>query len=70
MKNKNLWSEETNIELLGFKSKQHVWRKPGTAHHLPNTIPTGKRGGGSIMLWGVFQLQGQNDWLHLKERKM
>jgi len=26
-----------------------VWRKPGIGHHLANTIPTVKHGGGSIM---------------------
>ena len=36
----------------------HVWRKPRTAHHLPNTIPTVKHGGGSIMLWGCFSVAG------------
>ena len=35
VRKKNLWSDETN-------SKRHVWRKLGTAHHLPNTIPTVK----------------------------
>jgi len=35
-----------------------VWRKPGTAHHLPNTIPTVTHGGGSIMLCGCFSAAG------------
>ncbi|KAK3557580.1 hypothetical protein QTP70_030511, partial [Hemibagrus guttatus] len=50
MRNKILWSDATKIELFGLNGKRHVWRKPGTAHHLANTIPTVKHGGGSIML--------------------
>ncbi len=50
--NKILWSDETKIELFGLNSKRYVWRKPGTAHYLSNTVPTVKHGGGSIMLWG------------------
>ncbi|KAG2456321.1 TC1A transposase, partial [Polypterus senegalus] len=54
VRNKILWSDETKIELFGLNSKRYVWRQPGTAHHLSNTVPTVKHGGGSIMLWGCF----------------
>ncbi|KAK3574610.1 hypothetical protein QTP86_011523 [Hemibagrus guttatus] len=50
MRNKILWSGATKFELFGLNGKHHIWRKPGTAHHLANTIPTVKHGGGSIML--------------------
>uniref|UniRef100_A0A8C4SRG5 Uncharacterized protein n=1 Tax=Erpetoichthys calabaricus TaxID=27687 RepID=A0A8C4SRG5_ERPCA len=53
-----LWSDETKIELFGVNARRHVWRKPGTAHHQANTIPTVKHGGGSIMLWGCFSAAG------------
>ncbi len=56
--NKILWSDETKIELFDLNSKRYVWRKPGTAHHLSNTVPTVKHGGGSIMLWGCFSAAG------------
>ncbi|KAK3528719.1 hypothetical protein QTP70_010063 [Hemibagrus guttatus] len=58
MRNKILWSDETKIELFGLNGKRHVWRKPDTDHHLANTIPTVKHGGGSIMLWGCFSAAG------------
>uniref|UniRef100_A0A8C4RJ08 Transposase n=1 Tax=Erpetoichthys calabaricus TaxID=27687 RepID=A0A8C4RJ08_ERPCA len=51
MRKKILWSDETKIELFGVNARRHVWRKPGT-------IPTGKHGGGSIMLWGCFSAAG------------
>uniref|UniRef100_A0A8C1ZAS2 Transposase n=1 Tax=Cyprinus carpio TaxID=7962 RepID=A0A8C1ZAS2_CYPCA len=57
-RNKILWPDETKIELFGLNSKRYVWRKPGTAHHLSNTVPTVKHGGGSIMLWGCFSAAG------------
>jgi hypothetical protein len=44
MRNKIIWSDETEIELFELNAKHHVWRKPGT-------IPTVNYGGGSIMLW-------------------
>ncbi len=56
--NKILWSDETKIELFGLNSKRYAWRTPGTAHHLSNTVPTVKHGGGSIMLWGCFSAAG------------
>uniref|UniRef100_A0A8C2KA76 Transposase Tc1-like domain-containing protein n=1 Tax=Cyprinus carpio TaxID=7962 RepID=A0A8C2KA76_CYPCA len=65
---KVLWSDETKIEHFGLNSKRYVWRKPGTAHHLSNTVPTVKHGGGASCSGGVFQLQGQDDWLQSRER--
>ena len=53
-----LWSDKTKMELFGLKPKHYIWRKPNTAHHPKNTIPTVKYGGGSIMLWGCFSSAG------------
>ena len=58
MRNKILWSDETKIEFFSLNAKRQVWRKPFTTHHLANTIPMVKHGGGSIMLWGCFSVAG------------
>ena len=58
MRNKILWSDGTKIEIFGMNSRRGVWRRPGTAHHLENALPTVKHGGGSIMLWGGFSAAG------------
>ena len=51
LRNKIFWSDETKIELFGLNAKHHISKKPGT-------IPMGKHGGGSIMLWGCFSVAG------------
>ncbi|KAG2459909.1 TCB1 transposase, partial [Polypterus senegalus] len=66
MRNKILWSDVTKIELFGETARCHVWRKPGTAHHQANTIPTVKHGGGSIMLWRWFSAAGTGRLVRIK----
>ncbi|KAG2466795.1 TCB1 transposase, partial [Polypterus senegalus] len=68
VRNKLLWSDETKIELFGVNAMCHIWRKPGTAHHQANTIPTVKHGGGSIMLWGCFLAAGTRRLVRIKEK--
>ena len=33
-----VWSDKTKIKPFGLNTKCHVWRKPCTTHHLPNTV--------------------------------
>ncbi|KAG2455931.1 TCB1 transposase, partial [Polypterus senegalus] len=66
IRNKILWSDETKIELFGVNARRHVWKKPGTTHHQPNTIPTVKHIGGSIMLWGCFSVAGTGRLVRIK----
>ena len=54
MRNKILWSDETEIELFGLNAKHHVWRMHGT-------IPMVKRGLAASCYGDVFQQQGLGD---------
>ena len=55
---RELWTDETKIELFGNNYRNHVWRKGGEDYSLKNTVPTVKFGGGSIMIWGCFSVKG------------
>lgn len=51
---KELWLDETKIELLGQNAQRDVCRKSNMAHPLERTALTVKHGGSSIMVWSCF----------------
>ncbi len=53
---------------MNFNSKHHVWRKPGTAHHMQSTIPKVKCAGSSLMLWGCFSAAGTEGLVRVEEK--
>jgi len=53
-----LWSDETKLELFGYRDVAYVWRKKEEAYNPKNIVPTVKHSGGSILLWGCFSASG------------
>lgn len=47
-------SEKCNSLVWGDQNQRFVWRTPGSAHHLHNTIARVRHGGGSIMPRGCL----------------
>ncbi len=71
--NKILWSDETKIELSGLNSKRNVCMC-GENQALLITCPIQSQQWSMVVAasccGGVFQLQGQDDWLQSRERWM
>ena len=55
-----LWSDEVKIEVFSHNQQKYAWREV-EAFNPKNTIPTVKHGGWSIMLWGCFASNGQEN---------
>ncbi len=61
--------QETGFsDLMNLNSKHHVWRKPGSAHHLQSTIPKVKCACSSLMLWGCFSAAGTEGLIRVEEK--
>lgn len=56
--NNVLWTDESKIELFGNRNRGHVWYKQNKEFQQKYLIPTVKRGGGSVMVWGWFAAAG------------
>ncbi len=65
-----LWSDETKIELFGLNSKRYVWRKQALLITCPIQSQQWSMVVAASCCGGVFQLQGQDDWLQSRERWM
>ncbi len=68
--NKILWSDETKIELFGLNSKRYVWRNQALLITCPKQYQQWSMVVAASCCGGVFQLQGQDDWLQSRERWM
>ena len=44
--------------IFGLNDQHHVWRKENTTFQHKSLIPSVKRGGGSVMVWGCFAASG------------
>ncbi len=53
---------------MNLNSKHHVWKKPGTAHHLQSSIPKVKCAGSSLMLWSCFSAAGTEGLVRVEEK--
>ncbi|KAI4901651.1 hypothetical protein NFI96_012829 [Prochilodus magdalenae] len=56
---KDMWSDETKIELFGINSTRHVWNKKKEEYNLKNTVTTVKHGGGTSYFGGAFFPRGR-----------
>ncbi len=63
---KELWSDETKIQLFGINWTRRVWRRRNAAYDLKNIILTIKHGGANIMLWGCFSAKGTGQLHRIK----
>ena len=59
------WTDELKIEPFGHKQNHPVWHPKDTAFKEQNILVTVKHGGGSIMIWVVWQPQGRTGLLLL-----
>nr|XP_054592105.1 uncharacterized protein LOC129157042 [Nothobranchius furzeri] len=68
VRNKVLWSDETKIELFGLNSK--CGDKQALLITCPINSPQWNIAVAASCCGGVFYLQGQDDWLPSRERRM
>ncbi len=59
---------EEQDSLVWWSSKHHVWRKPGTTHHMQSTIPKVKFAGISLMLWSCSSAAGTEGLVRVEEK--
>ena len=55
------------MDIYGHNDIQHVWRQPGTAYKVENTIPTIKHPK-SLMLWGSMSEAGVGNLVRIDGR--
>ncbi|GFX95448.1 transposable element Tc1 transposase [Trichonephila clavipes] len=53
-----IFSDESKFNIFKSDGRKLVWRKPCTAFHTKNVLPTVKHGGGSVTIWGCMASKG------------
>lgn len=55
---KVIWTDESKINLFGPDGPKYIYRKPNAPSTDRDVIPTMKFGGGKLLFWGCFCVQG------------
>ena len=55
---KVIWTDESKINFFGPEGNKYVYRKPNAPLKDRDVIPTMKFGGGKLLFWACFCMQG------------
>jgi len=62
-----IFLDETKVNRLGSDGCKWVWRVPGAPLQDGHVSPTVKHGGGSMMVWGCFTVQGIGNLVRIED---
>lgn len=62
-----IWTNEAKFELFGTHRKQYAWCKPEKNIDPKYFQPTIKKGGSSVLVWGVFL---KKEWVNCVSQKL
>lgn len=53
-----IFTDETKFYIFGIKGNKLIWRKTGKTYEKDDMVPSVKRGGSGVMVWGCMATNG------------